>query len=132
LRARLKELTGGRGIDVVYDPVGGERAEQALRSLAWGGRQLVIGFAAGDIPKLPSNLLLLKSADLLGVFWGSALKADPVHHAANIAELFALYTAGKLHPHIDATYPLVDAVEALQRVMQRRAQGKVILNVEQR
>lgn len=129
LRPRLKELTEGRGIDVVYDPVGGARAEETLRSLAWGGRQLVIGFAAGDIPKLPANLLLLKSADLLGVFWGSALKADPAHHATNIAELFALYSAGKLRPHISATYPLASAVEGLQEVMQRRAQGKVILTV---
>ena len=132
LRARLKTLTDGRGVDVVYDPVGGARAEAALKSLAWGGRQLVIGFAAGEIPKMPANLLLLKSADLLGVFWGQALKAEPEHHARNIAELFELYAAGKLHPHICATFPLERAVEGLQRVMAGQAQGKVILTVDAR
>jgi len=90
----------------------------------------VIGFAAGEIPKMPANLLLLKSADLLGVFWGQALKAEPEHHARNIAELFELYAAGKLHPHICATFPLERAVEGLQRVMAGQAQGKVILTVD--
>lgn len=130
LRERIKALTDGRGVDVVYDPVGGAQAEAALKSLAWGGRQLVIGFAGGDIPKLPANLLLLKSADLLGVLWGASLKADPVHHAANIAELFDFFAAGKLRPHISETYPLANAVAGLQQVMQRRARGKVVLTLQ--
>ena len=130
LRARVKALTDGRGVDVVYDPIGGPRSEVALRGLAWGGRQLVIGFAAGEIAKLPANLLLLKSADLLGVFWGASVKADPLHHAANIAALFALQSAGKLRPHIAETYPLQQAVYALNRVMERQARGKVILAID--
>lgn len=130
LRERIKALTENRGIDVVYDPVGGERAEVALKNLAWGGRQLVVGFAAGDIPKLPANWLLLKSADLLGVLWGASLKADPAHHARNIDALFGFYAAGKLRPHIGDTFPLARAVAGLQRVMQRQARGKVILTID--
>jgi NADPH2:quinone reductase len=129
LRTRLKELTGGRGVDVVYDPVGGAHTEAAVRSLAWEGRYLVIGFAAGDIPKVPANLLLLKSADLLGVLWGVSLKHNPEPHAANLRELLDWYAAGRLRPHISETHPLADAVTGLQRVMQRHAQGKVILTV---
>ncbi len=130
LRERLKELTGGRGVDVVYDPVGGAHTEAALRSLAWQGRYLVIGFAAGDIPKVPANLLLLKSADLLGVLWGVSLKHNPEPHAANLRELLEWYADGRLRPHISETYPLQDAVAGLQRVMQRGAQGKVILTID--
>jgi NADPH2:quinone reductase len=130
LRERIKALTGGRGVDVVYDPVGGERTEAVVKSLAWGGRHLVVGFAAGEIPKVPANLLLLKSADLLGVLWGASLKADPGHHAANIAILLDWCAAGKLRPHISETYPLARAVDALQRVMNRQAKGKVVLTID--
>lgn len=129
LRERIKALTDGRGVDVVYDPVGGAHTEAALKSLAWEGRYLVVGFAAGTIPALAANLLLLKSADLLGVLWGASLKAHPAEHAANIAELLGWYAAGRLRPHISETYPLADARAGLQRVMQRQAQGKVVLTI---
>lgn len=130
LRGRLKELTGGNGVDVVYDPVGGAFAEPAVRSMAWQGRYLVVGFAAGDIPKIPVNLLLLKSSALLGVFWGAAVQRDPAQNARNMAELMAWYAQGKLQPHISATYPLTRAVEALNEVMHRKVMGKVILTTE--
>lgn len=130
LRARLKEITGGNGVDVVYDPVGGAFAELAIRSMAWQGRYLVVGFAAGDIPKIPTNLLLLKSSALLGVFWGTAMQRDPSQNARNMAELMAWLAQGKLKPHISATYPLARAVEALNTVMQRKVMGKVILTTE--
>lgn len=127
LKARLKEITGGNGVDVVYDPVGGAYAEPAVRSLAWQGRFLVVGFAAGDIPKIPTNLLLLKSSGLLGVFWGTAMQRDPALNARNMADLMAWHAQGKLKPHISGTYPLTRAVEALNQVMHRKALGKVIL-----
>jgi len=130
LRGRLKELTGGNGVDVVYDPVGGAFAEPAIRSMAWQGRYLVVGFAAGDIPKIPTNLLLLKSSALLGVFWGTAVQRDPAQNARNMAALMAWLDQGKLKPHISATYPLTRAVEALNTVMQRKVMGKVILTTE--
>lgn len=129
LRERLKELTGGRGVDVVYDPVGGANTEIALRSLAWQGRHLVIGFAAGDIPKIPANLLLLKSADLLGVFWGAATKADPAHHSENLATLLNWCAQGKLRPHVSETFPMGQAVEAIRHVTDRKAKGKVVLTI---
>lgn len=129
LRDQVKALTGGRGVDVIYDPVGGALAEEAIRCLAWEGRYLVIGFAAGEIPKFPANLLLLKSSSILGVYWGDSLKADPERHARNIAELFALQGEGKLRPHISETYPLERAVEALRQVMDRKVKGKVVLTV---
>lgn len=129
LRARLKELTDGQGVDVVYDPVGGPLTEPALRSLALNGRHLVIGFAAGDIPKIPLNLLLLKQSSLVGVFWGAFSRANPARHAANMAELFAWYEAGDLRPHVSGTWPLGEFAAALDTVMERRAQGKVILCV---
>jgi NADPH:quinone reductase len=130
LRGRLKELTGGNGVDVVYDPVGGAFAEPAIRSMAWQGRYLVVGFAAGDIPKIPTNLLLLKSSALLGVFWGAAVQRDPAQNARNMAALMTWLDQGKLKPHISATYPLTRAVEALNTVMQRKVMGKVILTTE--
>ncbi|MET0268947.1 MAG: NADPH:quinone oxidoreductase family protein [Sphingomonas sp.] len=129
LRARIKVLTDGRGVDVAYDPVGGETSIAAIKALAWGGRHLVVGFAGGDIPSIPANLLLLKSAASLGVLWGNALKADPAHHAANIAELLGHLAAGRIRPAIDRVLPLDRAVEALEHVMERRARGKVILSV---
>lgn len=127
LRERVKELTGGRGVDVVYDPVGGDLAITALKSLAWEGRHLVIGFAGGTIPQLPANLLLLKSASAVGVLWGNSLRANPAPHGENIRELLAWLAEGRLRPVIDARYPLAQAVEALTHVEQRKAQGKVLL-----
>jgi NADPH2:quinone reductase len=127
LRERLREETAGKGVDVVYDPVGGAYAEPALRSLAPGGRYLVIGFASGEIPKIALNLLLLKVVSLVGVFWGAFARAQPQRNAANMAELLAWYTHGRLRPHVSATFPLERYRDALDAVMQRKALGKVVL-----
>jgi NADPH2:quinone reductase len=129
LRARLKTLTAGNGVDVVYDPVGGDYAEPVLRSMAFLGRYLVIGFAAGSIPKIPLNLPLLKVSAIIGVFWGAFARARPQHNRENFQELFAWYAQGKLKPHISATYPLARAAEAITAVMNREAKGKVVLEV---
>ena len=128
-RERIKELTDGKGVDVVYDPVGGDLTVPAIKSLAWYGRLLVVGFAAGQIPQIPANLLLLKSASAVGVLWGNSLRADPMHHAGNIAELLEWLAAGKIKPEVDTIFPLDRAVEAINHVMERRAQGKVILTM---
>jgi len=130
LREQVRELTAGRGVDVVYDPVGGAYAEPAVRSLAFNGRYLVIGFASGDIPKLPLNLLLLKVASVIGVFWGAFAKAQPHKNAQNFAELFGWYAEGRLRPHVSGTFPLTAYREALAAVMDRRALGKVVLVME--
>jgi NADPH:quinone reductase len=129
LRERIKELTAGKGVDVVYDPVGGAMAEPCVRSLAFMGRYLVVGFASGEIPKIPLNLLLLKTASLVGVFWGAYARARPEHNAANFAELFSWYAQGRLKPHVSQTFPLADYAQALDVVMNRRAKGKVVLLV---
>lgn len=127
LRQRAKELTDGRGVDVIYDPVGGTMTEAAVRSLALFGRHLVIGFAAGDIPKIPLNLLLLKQSALIGVFWGAHAKIAPDKNAQNVAELLRWFSEGKLKPHIFASYPIDHFHEALDLVMERAVQGKVVL-----
>jgi NADPH:quinone reductase len=127
LRERIREVSGGRGADVVYDPVGGAYTEPALRSLAPGGRYLVIGFASGEIPRIALNLLLLKVVSLVGVFWGAFAKAHPQRNAANLSELLAWYAAGRLRPHVSATFPLERYREALDAVMQRKVLGKVVL-----
>ncbi|CTQ56667.1 Alcohol dehydrogenase [Roseibium album] len=127
LKETLKELTAGKGVNVVYDPVGGELSEQALRATAWEGRFLVIGFAAGEIPKIPLNLLLLKGCDLRGVFWGEALTRDPEGHKNNMVQLLQWVQEGKLKPHIHAVYPLEKTAEALEEIAARRVRGKVIL-----
>jgi NADPH2:quinone reductase len=127
LKQRVKELTGGQGADVVYDPVGGDFSEAALRATAWEGRFLVIGFAAGPIPKIPLNLTLLKGCDIRGVFWGSFVAREPQHHAANVKELMEWYVAGKLKPQIYAKYPLKDVAKALGDIAARRVTGKVVL-----
>ena len=130
LRERIREETAGRGVDVVYDPVGGAYAEPAVRSLAPGGRYLVIGFASGEIPKIALNLLLLKVVSLVGVFWGAFAKAQPQRNAANMAELLTWYTYGRLRPHVSATFPLALYRDALDAVIQRKALGKVVLVME--
>jgi NADPH:quinone reductase len=127
LRERVRELTEGRGVDVVYDPVGGAHAEPALRGLAFGGRYLVVGFASGDIPRLPLNLVLLKVTSIVGVFWGAFAQARPERNVANMTELLGWHGAGRLRPHISQTFPLSDYRAALEAVMQRRAKGKVVL-----
>ncbi|MFP1645414.1 NADPH:quinone oxidoreductase family protein [Defluviimonas sp. KMU-169] len=129
LRARLKDLTGGAGVDMVYDPVGGALTETALRSMATSGRYLVIGFAAGEIPKIALNLLLLKQTAMIGVFWGAFARANPARHATNMAELFDWFEQGHLRPHIGARYPLNRFAKALDVVMDRTAQGKIVLTM---
>lgn len=127
LRDALKRLGGEHGIDVVYDPLGGPYAEPALRSLAWEGRFLVVGFAAGDIPKLPLNLVLLKSCDVRGVFWGSWTTREPAAQSANSADLIRWCSEGKLSAHVHARYPLADVARALKDITDRKVMGKVVL-----
>jgi NADPH2:quinone reductase len=129
LKEALKELTGGRGVDVVYDCVGGKYAEPAVRALAWEGRFLVVGFAAGEIPKLPLNLLMLKGADAVGVFWGEAVRRHPERHRANMIEVMGWIAAGELVPQIHATYPLSEIREAIGVLDRREAAGKVVLTL---
>jgi NADPH2:quinone reductase len=126
LKVRAKELTDGRGVDVVYDCVGGDRAEQALRAIAWEGRFLVIGFAAG-IPAIPLNLALLKSCQIVGVFYGAMTSRDPLLAASISEELLGLVTAGELRPHVSGRYPLERAGEALRLLIDREAIGKVVV-----
>ena len=127
LKEALRRVTQGRGVDVVYDPVGGAYAEAALRSIAWQGRFLVVGFAAGEIPKLPLNLVLLKGCDVLGVFWGSWIEREPAGHRANMEQLLAWCVEGKLSSHVHAVYPLAEAPAALKAIAARQVMGKVIL-----
>jgi NADPH2:quinone reductase len=129
LRARVKAITAGRGVDVVYDPVGGPYSEPALRDMAWNGRFLVVGFAAGDIPKVPLNLPLLKGCAIVGVFWGAFTRTEAERNRRNNDELMRLYLAGKVKPHIHATYPLERAAQALNEVLYKRVSGKVVLTV---
>jgi NADPH2:quinone reductase len=124
----LRRVTGGKGVDVIYDPVGGSYAEAALRSIAWGGRFLVIGFAAGEIPKIPLNLALLKGCDIVGVFWGAFIERDPKGHQANMAELVRWADAGKISAHVHAVYPLSETPAALKAIAARQVMGKVILH----
>jgi len=127
LRERCKTLTGGRGVDVVYDPVGGELAQQALRALAWHGRYLVIGFASGDIPAFPANIALLKEASIVGVWWGTWLINHPGESAQNMKELFGMLHKGILKPRVTESWPLKKFVAAFNSLSNRTAKGKVIL-----
>lgn len=126
---RIKSLSDGNGVDIVYDAVGGAYAEPALRALAWKGRFLVVGFPAG-IPKIPLNLTLLKGSQIVGVFWGAAVRREPAGHAENMAELFALYEKGQVKPRIHARYPLEQAADALTLMQDRKVLGKVVLTVD--
>ena len=128
LKERILELTDGRGADVVYDPVGGAYSEAAMRALAWHGRLLVIGFAAGDIPKIPLNLALLKERSIVGVYWGDSVKHDLKGHLANMLQLQEWFAAGKIKPVISERFSLDRAAEAIQRVAQRQAKGKIVVN----
>ena len=127
LRERIKALTEGRGVDVVYDAVGGPYSEPAFRSLAWRGRHLVVGFAAGEIPKLPLNLALLKGASLVGVFWGDFARREPRAFAESLAQLGRWYAEGKLRPHVSRKLPLEKAADALKLMAARQVKGKVVL-----
>ena len=127
LKEALRRVTQGRGTDVIYDPVGGPYTEPALRSIAWQGRFLVIGFAAGEIPKLPLNLVLLKGCDVLGVFWGPWIERDPQGHRANTQQLLEWCVQGKISSHVHSTYPLTEGAAALKAIAARQVMGKVIL-----
>jgi NADPH2:quinone reductase len=126
LKERAKQLSGG-GVDVTYDAVGGTLSEAALRAMAWNGRHLVIGFAAGDIPRIPLNLLLLKSCDLVGVFWGQFTQRDPAANRAHLEQVFAWIAEGKMNPHLDAVLPFTEAALALNKLARREVKGKVVL-----
>lgn len=130
LGAVLKELTGGKGVDVVYDPVGGAAAETAIRRLARGGRYLTIGYASGEIPKIGMNRLLVTEGTLRGVLWGAWAKRNPERDQRNFATMVQWHTEGRLKPRIDRTWPLAEAAEALQYVLDRKAQGKCLLTVD--
>ncbi len=127
LKEAIKELTGGKGVDVVYDPVGGDFSEQALRGMAWNGRFLVIGFAAGPIPSVPLNLALLKGCSIVGVFWGRFTGEEPETNIANIQELWELFEAGNIKPVVTDCFPIEQYREAFTCMTERRARGKVIL-----
>ena len=127
LRDRIKALTGGNGPDVVYDPVGGPFTEPALRSIAWRGRLLVVGFAAGDIPKIPLNLTLLKGCSIVGVYWGDFARREPERFAAAMDQLGRWHAEGRIKPHVSRTFPLERAADALQLMAERKVSGKLVL-----
>lgn len=130
LRQRVKELTGGKGPDVIFDPVGGKFAEAAFRSIAWNGRYLVIGFADGEIPSIPLNLPLLKGASIVGVFWGEFVNRQLFDFIKDLGEMFALIDQGKLKPLVSKTYPLSRGGQALQDLLDRKVMGKVVIAVD--
>lgn len=127
LKAAIDDLTGDAGVDVVYDPVGGEAAESALRRLTWGGRFLTVGYASGDIPRVGLNRLLLNEGTALGVLWGAWARRHPDRNAANTAQLLEWHEQGRIHPHIGGTWNLAEGVAALETVMNRSALGKIVL-----
>lgn len=127
LRDRVRELTGGGGVDVVFDPVGGPYTEPALRATAWGGRLLVIGFAAGEIPRIPLNLALLRERSIVGVYWGESVKRDPQGHERNVRQLVDWFAAGKVRPVISERVPLSLAADAMKRLASRQVKGKIVV-----
>ncbi|MBV8261872.1 MAG: NADPH:quinone oxidoreductase family protein [Paraburkholderia sp.] len=127
LRERIKALTDGKGPDVIYDPVGGEYAEPAFRSIGWRGRYLVVGFANGEIPRLPLNLALLKGASLVGVFWGDFARREPQHNAAAFAQMVRWIGEGKLKPYVSKRYKLADTAQALKDMASRKVTGKIVI-----
>ncbi|MFD2585919.1 NADPH:quinone oxidoreductase family protein [Croceitalea marina] len=129
LKSTLKELTNGAGVNVVYDPVGGAYSEAALRATAWNGRFLVVGFAAGDIPKIPLNLPLLKGVAIVGVFWGGFAMRSPKENSQNTMTLMQWYAEGRLRPHIHAIYNLEDTSKALEEMMNRKVKGKLVIKI---
>ncbi|HYB97581.1 MAG TPA: NADPH:quinone oxidoreductase family protein [Candidatus Limnocylindrales bacterium] len=130
LKERAKELTGGAGADVIYDPVGGDAFDEAIRCIGWEGRYLVIGFASGRIPQLPVNLVLLKSCQVVGVFWGAFTARDPERNSAHLAELASWFAQGRLRPLVSSKYPLEQASVALRAMLDRKVTGKVVLTTE--
>ena len=129
LKDAVKKLTKGKGVDVIYDPVGGDFTEQALRTMAWNGRHLIIGFAAGDIPKVPANLTLLKGCSVVGVFWGAFARNEPEVSAQNMMELLQMYSEGKIDPKVSEVFDFEQYAEALGALTGRRATGKIVLRV---
>jgi len=129
LKDKVKALTDGKGADVIYDPVGGDLFDQVMRCINWDGRVLVVGFAAGDIPQLPINLVLLKSCQVVGVFYGAFTAREPAATAQNFSEILDFYNAGKIDPLVGATYPLHDYADALRCLSERRAIGKVVVEL---
>lgn len=126
LSAEIKKITGPGGVDVAYDAVGGAYAEPVIRAMAWGGRFLVVGFPAG-IPAIPLNLALLKSCQIVGVFWGAAIRKDPEGHITNMFQLSGMYQKGQVRPRISASFPMTDAAQALHQMANRKVLGKVVL-----
>jgi NADPH:quinone reductase len=129
LKDIVKSKTNGRGVDIVYDCVGGDTAEPLVRALDWNGRFLVVGFAGGEIPRVPLNLLLLKGAEIAGVFWGEFVKRDPADHAANMSTVLKYVSNGQLNPRLHATFPLERYRDALAVLERREATGKVIVTL---
>ena len=129
LSGEIKDLAGPGGVDVVYDAVGGDYAEPCIRAMAWEGRFLVVGFAAG-IPKIPLNLTLLKGCQIVGVFWGDSVRRDPKGHAQNLSDLFAMYADGRIKPRISASFALEQAADALEMIQDRKVLGKVVVTVD--
>jgi len=129
LAGLFKEACGEKGADVIYDGVGGDYAEAALRCMAWEGRFLVVGFPAG-IPRIPLNLALLKGCDIVGVFWGTAVARDPKGHQQNVKELMDLYSEGKIKPFVSEHFPLAKAGDAIKHLASRKAMGKVVVTME--
>ncbi|MDF2901706.1 MAG: NADPH:quinone oxidoreductase [Phenylobacterium sp.] len=130
LGALFKEAGGAEGFNVIYDAIGGDYAEPALRSIAWEGRYLVVGFAAGDIPKIPLNLALLKGCDIVGVFWGTWAARNPELFSASIEELLELYAQGKVKPHVSERFPLERGADAIAHLGSRQAMGKVVVTID--
>ena len=129
IRARVKEITGGHGADVIYDPVGGDAFDASLRSIAWGGRIIVIGFASGRIPQIPANIVLVKNIDIIGFYWGSHQTRKPELLRQSFAQLFRWFEEGKLKPHVSEKVDLKDAARALDLLRQRKSTGKVVLTM---
>jgi NADPH2:quinone reductase len=129
LKDKIKELTSGKGADVIYDPVGGDLFDQATRSINWNGRLLIVGFASGTIPKFPVNLALLKGCQIVGVFWGDFKRREPENYRQNVSELCALFKAGKLKPLVSREFPLAEYAAALNMFVNRQAVGKIVLRL---
>lgn len=129
LKERVKQLTQGRGADVIYDPVGGEFTQTCLSCINWNGRLLIIGFASGPIPSLAANRALLKNCAIVGVFWGASMLREPAENLANFQQMAAWYTAGQLKPQVSQTYPLAQVPQAMQDMLARKAQGKLVIQV---
>jgi NADPH2:quinone reductase len=130
LAAIFKDATGPNGADVIYDAIGDAYAEPALRSIAWEGKYLVVGFAAGEIPKIPLNLALLKGCEIVGVFWGSWVGRNPKRHQESVAQLLKMYEDGKIKPYVSERFPLAKAADAIKHLASRKAMGKVVVTVD--